>query len=1167
MSDRGSDYSTPLLDLVAKDAYAVLPPQPLGDYLQAIVEALKDLGQRLAASEEREKTTAHDVTALADLLPQVQDNLKEVGESLHNRLTAVEASQADADEEDFPARIQALTTRLDTMEVDLPQTLNDRLEEQQQRAAEETTAIAADIAGIAATLRQLQGGRPDDLRLRAIEADLTRPLTPFQSNPITLRLAAPLTRFEANGGARALRASIAEKVDLLQQEVHVIASPSEDAPGETTVALRVAYAGFGKVGKRQESTAVPAEALVEQLCNRFNAGTAGSVMADIEVAAASRPDPLLFEFFAQRRGRVGFGRRQLGSVCTGVISLLCDSMRRLHDAEFWIRNARAYYDKLRRFQRKRWTRNKPAIAAAAKASALSTLARYWGKLSRHLSAAKRDRRRLRACRAVEASADMHARRRCHRQALAWLAARKERAKRDARRQRALNTVARSADDALRRFYLGKATAWLDTKLSRRKRAGRVGGGAADNLLLKNNMACRRSFFSLLRAFAKKRKARRRVVANRELANQRLLTAKYYGQWSAFVRKRRAHAKAHRRRIKALHELTTRTLRNSLRRPFDLLKINCRQASQYRQQAVMDNVLNCLDNDARVEAKFDQVSERCERMLTDLSQRVGGHMQTVSENCDDKVKEMTRKCETLGVQVDVGLKTLSNTNSVLNKLVDRLISVDEQLDHLDREKVNRQELGTRRPGDPFSAGPHGLQTHVSASSMMPAGHLGAGLEQSRLSSQSPERGAFSGSQLAGSYASGALGMHGMPGGPPGSGVSGFPGSSGAPGMPGMHGMPGMSGMPGSSGLPGAHGMVGSGSGASGFPGSSGAPGASGMHGMPGMSGMPGASGAPGMHGVSGMPGMSGMPGASGAPGMHGVSGMPGMSGMPGSYGGSGAHGAPGVSGSPGSPGRHGMPGLGGTGGYPGSGGMHGVSGSGVHGGGQSALHGGGVSSGAASGMPGGLPSTTAGIHAAGVQLHLSQTTNPSSQPPGPVPTPWQAPAARTAGGMTPPTQPASDPRHMHIRDYRTQLPSPDDPRGDEYQQGQGGIHESLRRRVSASLGADRKQISPPRNRPRVVGDPLTPVHDKEAQQWQLLQKDRQRLREAEARSASAVSQQQQQQQQPVPTGQPLSAEEALQRARQWQRNRTQTSTRAVSPQASSDKAPSAQRPQAHTWRLD
>ena len=72
-------------------------------------------------------------------------------------------------------------------------------------------------------------------------------------------------------------------------------------------------------------------------------------------------------------------------------------------------------------------------------------------------------------------------------------------------------------------------------------------------------------------------------------------------------------------------------------------------------------------------------------------------QTVREKARDRHElenrfaEAGRKTDNLGTQIDVGLKTLSNTNSVLNKLVDRLITVDDQLGSLEKEKVSRREL--------------------------------------------------------------------------------------------------------------------------------------------------------------------------------------------------------------------------------------------------------------------------------------------------------------------------------------------------------------------------------------------------------------------------------------------------------------------------------------------
>eukprot|EP01064_Diplonema_japonicum_P008501 TRINITY_DN15966_c0_g1_i1.p1 TRINITY_DN15966_c0_g1~~TRINITY_DN15966_c0_g1_i1.p1 ORF type:complete len:746 (+),score=195.09 TRINITY_DN15966_c0_g1_i1:37-2274(+) len=72
-------------------------------------------------------------------------------------------------------------------------------------------------------------------------------------------------------------------------------------------------------------------------------------------------------------------------------------------------------------------------------------------------------------------------------------------------------------------------------------------------------------------------------------------------------------------------------------------------------------------------------------------RVQRREQRDKDEQDNRIGEVVRKTDNLGTQIDVGLKTLSNTNSVLNKLVDRLISVDQQIDGLEKEKVSRREL--------------------------------------------------------------------------------------------------------------------------------------------------------------------------------------------------------------------------------------------------------------------------------------------------------------------------------------------------------------------------------------------------------------------------------------------------------------------------------------------
>ena len=68
--------------------------------------------------------------------------------------------------------------------------------------------------------------------------------------------------------------------------------------------------------------------------------------------------------------------------------------------------------------------------------------------------------------------------------------------------------------------------------------------------------------------------------------------------------------------------------------------------------------------------------------------------------DAKMGDVFAKCDLIGSQVDVSLTSLSNTNNVLNKMVDRLLGVDEHLDLLHKEKVSRTEMDVlSRGGNP------------------------------------------------------------------------------------------------------------------------------------------------------------------------------------------------------------------------------------------------------------------------------------------------------------------------------------------------------------------------------------------------------------------------------------------------------------------------------------
>eukprot|EP01063_Lacrimia_lanifica_P007680 TRINITY_DN14943_c0_g1_i1.p1 TRINITY_DN14943_c0_g1~~TRINITY_DN14943_c0_g1_i1.p1 ORF type:complete len:490 (+),score=93.55 TRINITY_DN14943_c0_g1_i1:71-1540(+) len=100
--------------------------------------------------------------------------------------------------------------------------------------------------------------------------------------------------------------------------------------------------------------------------------------------------------------------------------------------------------------------------------------------------------------------------------------------------------------------------------------------------------------------------------------------------------------------------------------------------------------------------LSKVAELTMRHEYELRQYSEGRFEDVVSLCEGLSGEVAaagKKQEMLGSQVDITLTSLSNTNGVLNKMVDRLLRVDELLDALHREKADKTEgrpLATKAP---------------------------------------------------------------------------------------------------------------------------------------------------------------------------------------------------------------------------------------------------------------------------------------------------------------------------------------------------------------------------------------------------------------------------------------------------------------------------------------
>ena len=148
-----------------------------------------------------------------------------------------------------------------------------------------------------------------------------------------------------------------------------------------------------------------------------------------------------------------------------------------------------------------------------------------------------------------------------------------------------------------------------------------------------------------------RRKKRNATDLLALVNGNGLRAKYYRRLMKYAEQSKKHKARHRLQEKLAYELQGRSAKSQARHGYDALK-----------------------NYARMRAKQRE---------TDTINRLSEYVTKMGSP-----EDLNCKVDDLGDQVDVSLKTLTNTNSVLNKLVDRLISVDEQLDHLDKTKEDK-----------------------------------------------------------------------------------------------------------------------------------------------------------------------------------------------------------------------------------------------------------------------------------------------------------------------------------------------------------------------------------------------------------------------------------------------------------------------------------------------
>eukprot|EP01062_Namystynia_karyoxenos_P057886 TRINITY_DN4908_c0_g1_i1.p1 TRINITY_DN4908_c0_g1~~TRINITY_DN4908_c0_g1_i1.p1 ORF type:complete len:751 (+),score=245.90 TRINITY_DN4908_c0_g1_i1:117-2369(+) len=222
---------------------------------------------------------------------------------------------------------------------------------------------------------------------------------------------------------------------------------------------------------------------------------------------------------------------------------------------------------------------------------------------------------------------------------------------------------------------------------RMDRARRKKKSTADHVLQFTTRGLRQRYFnkwSIWRLWRVNR-LRLRTVAERVLAHSsRALKEKWYLRWKAF-RDRHLAKKIRGRLAEALSgrmpqqlKLTYFTRWGEYR-----LRVAERQKAQQRRRRLDIQGEALLLRYARLEQR---------RYFTGWLYSTQGRSRARSlAEVRSAVEQLRGRSDAMWAQLEFAQKTVGNTNSCVQRLVDRLISVDESLDRLDKDKAGRREL--------------------------------------------------------------------------------------------------------------------------------------------------------------------------------------------------------------------------------------------------------------------------------------------------------------------------------------------------------------------------------------------------------------------------------------------------------------------------------------------
>eukprot|EP01065_Artemidia_motanka_P034042 TRINITY_DN4117_c1_g1_i1.p1 TRINITY_DN4117_c1_g1~~TRINITY_DN4117_c1_g1_i1.p1 ORF type:complete len:965 (+),score=332.14 TRINITY_DN4117_c1_g1_i1:91-2895(+) len=707
---------------------------------------------RLASSEREQAEKAREHAAAADReLTRLAARVAAL-ESEGGELTA-KVSSVERGGRDVAARLAAVEQTAGAVD------------ENSRRLAGRVTAAEREAGGVAERLsevEQLVASRSaasarerDDLELRLtariddVAAELTR--LPDAVTAVAARLDGAEAVLSSSGGITAGR------LDSLQGLVREVSDGLAELRGQV-------FGAHAAMGGRLSEAEVAAAALRKML--RMQRGQAGAVFSGGR-ALLARYFALLgaFRSSVQQRRRLTRAIRTLASTSD-------TTLRRVYHRTCvaWVRARNEAGAALQ--HRKRNQRQLEVLLCTSDSGLRRCYlrkAREW-VAGRAASPGAQDRkaRMERILRSVMSTSADGVRRVYHHKAVQWTSrVQAEKAKRLLldRRRRAVRVLLGASADGLRRDYLRKASLWV------RGRDDAVRKRRAQRLL---EVLCGQSAAGTRRVYHRRcvgwvqarmrRQARQRAVEAMLGGSAMGLRRCYHRKAVAFVEavsKKPAPAAAATSLIGSKVHALTQRLTGASARPlcYCILFAVLSRDKQVRADPLLRRaaafalaVVNADEVRHACMGRFSamlrrrrerRLQRRCAQELAGRSgklaarqafDRLRNHAQALDRQRDRDMlryltvffkghsyEEVVKKVDSLGTQVDASLKTLANTNQVLHKLVERLISVDKQIDHLDKVKVARDELsaGPARLPDPPPAVPPPRVADPNTYTAMPA----------------------------------------------------------------------------------------------------------------------------------------------------------------------------------------------------------------------------------------------------------------------------------------------------------------------------------------------------------------------------------------------------------------------------------------------------------------